>query len=83
MYSSKSLDHLGIVSGMIDELDLVKMLDSLLETDGKTRTVSMSVLIKALILNGLGFTQRTYIWFRVFFQTFFRQTNRVIIGRRD
>ncbi len=67
MYSSKSLDHLGIVSGMIDELDLVKMLDSLLETDGKTRTVSMGILIKALILNGLGFTQRTLYMVSSFF----------------
>ncbi len=67
MYSSKSLDHLGIVSGMIDELDLVKMLDSLLETDGKTRTVSMGILIKALIMNGLGFTQRTLYMVSSFF----------------
>jgi transposase len=67
MYSSKSLDHLGIVSGMIDELDLVEMLDSLLETDGKTRAVSMGLLIKALILNGLGFTQRTLYMVSSFF----------------
>lgn len=59
MYSSKSLDHLGLVSGMIDELDLVNNLNNLLETDGIERQVSLGVLIKALILNGLGFTQRT------------------------
>ena len=59
MYSSKSLDHLGLVSGMIDELDLVKTLNNLLETDGIEREVSLGILIKALILNGLGFTQRT------------------------
>ena len=59
MYSSKSLDHLGIVSGMIDELELVPLLNVLLETDGVERQVSPGILIKALILNGLGFTQRT------------------------
>ena len=59
MYMSKSLDHLGLVSGMIDELDLVNKLNILLETDGVERQVSLGLLIKALILNGLGFTQRT------------------------
>ena len=56
MYSSKSLGHLGLVSGMIDELGVVERLDSLLETDGVVRQLSLGTLIKALILNGLGFS---------------------------
>ena len=67
MYSSKSLDHLGLVSGMIDELDLVNKLNILLETDGVERQVSLGLLIKALILNGLGFTQRTLYMVSSFF----------------
>ena len=67
MYSSKSLDHLGIVSGMIDELELVSLLNVLLETDGIARNVSPGILIKALILNGLGFTQRTLYMVSSFF----------------
>ena len=59
MYRSKRLDHLGLVSGMIDELDLVNNLNNLLETDGIERQLSLGLVIKALILNGLGFAQRT------------------------
>ncbi len=58
-YSSKSLTHLGIVSGMIDELELVEAIDNHLQIDGKERDISLGLLCKALILNGLGFTQRT------------------------
>lgn len=67
MYSSKSLDHLGLVSGMIDELGIVERLDSLLETDGVVRKVSLGTLIKALVLNGLGFSQRTLYMVSSFF----------------
>ena len=67
MYSSKSLDHLGIVSGMIDELELVSLLNVLLETDGIARNVSPGILIKALILNGLGLAQRTLYMVPSFF----------------
>ena len=68
MYSSKSLDHLGLLSGMIDELDLVNNLNILLETDGVERQLSLGLLIKALILNGLGFTQRTLYMVSSFFR---------------
>ena len=68
MYSSKSLDHLGLVSGMIDELDLVNNLNILLETDGVERQLSLGLLIKALILNGLGFTQHILYMVSSFFR---------------
>jgi transposase len=67
MQTSKSLDHLGLVSGMIDELGLVESLNTLLQTDGIQRDVSLGVLCKALILNGLGFTQRTLYMVSSFF----------------
>ncbi len=66
-YSSKSLSHLGIVSGMIDELGLVEAIDNQLQTDGIERTVSLGTLCKALILNGLGFSQRTLYMVPTFF----------------
>ena len=68
MYSSKSLDHLGLVSGMIDELCLVEGINTFLETDGIERDVSLGLLCKALILNGLGFTQRTLYMVPSFFE---------------
>lgn len=67
-YSSKSLDHLGIVSGMIDELGIVEAINNHLQIDGKERQVSLGVLCKALILNGLGFTQRTLYMVSTFFE---------------
>ena len=68
MYSSKSLDHLGLVSGMIDELCLVEGINTFLQTDGIERTLSLGTLCKALILNGLGFTQRTLYMVPSFFE---------------
>jgi transposase len=68
MYSSKSLDHLGIVSGMIDELGLVELLDSLMQSESSERVLSYGILCKALILNGLGFTQRTLYMVSSFFE---------------
>ena len=67
-YSSKSLAHLGIVSGMIDELGIVEAIDNQLQIDGKERDVSLGILCKALILNGLGFTQRTLYMVSTFFE---------------
>ncbi|MDZ7933545.1 MAG: IS1634 family transposase [Emticicia sp.] len=66
-YSSKSLGHLGIVSGMIDELCLVESIDKLLQTDGVAREIGIGTICKALILNGLGFTQRTLYMVPTFF----------------
>jgi len=67
-YSSKSLDHLGIVSGMIDELGIVEEIDKYVQTDGSERVLSLGLLCKALILNGLGFTQRTMYMVPTFFE---------------
>jgi len=66
-YESKSLDHLGLISGMIDELGLVEVIDSHLSTDGVERDVSLGILCKALIINGLGFSQRTLYMVSSFF----------------
>jgi transposase len=59
MYRSKQLDHLGLVSGMIDELCLVRGIDSLMSIHDKERILGVGILCKALIINGLGFIQRT------------------------
>jgi transposase len=67
MYSSKQMDHLGLVSGMIDELQLVELINLQLGQDGKERSVSLGLLVKALILNGLGFTERTLYMVSSFF----------------
>jgi transposase len=68
MYSSKQLDHLGLVGGMIDELCLVSMIDSLMSVQCKERNLSIGTICKALIINGLGFVQRTLYMVPDFFE---------------
>lgn len=50
----KNLDHLGIVAGIIDELGLVEAVDILIPSE---RKVSIGTMLKALILNSMGFSQ--------------------------
>lgn len=58
-YQSQTLDHLGLVAAMYDELGIGEVLDRLLPP---RRHVSVSQAVKAMILNGLGFVdQRLYL----------------------
>jgi transposase len=50
----KNLDHLGLVCGTIDSLGLVEEIDRLIPSE---RKVSHGMMIKALILNSMGFSQ--------------------------
>jgi len=54
---SKMLDHLGLVAGCYDELGIAGIVDARLP---KTRSfqVSHGVIVKAMLLNGLGYVDR-------------------------
>lgn len=56
--SSKNLDHLGIVAGVCKEIGLIDIIDDLTHSDPQ-RKVSVGEAIYAMILNGLGFCNRT------------------------
>ena len=57
-----SLDHLGIVSAVAHELDLVKKVDARLPRYDVRRKVSNGQCTLAMILNGLGFSNhRLYL----------------------
>ena len=56
-YSSKDLDHLGIVSAMCDEIELVKTVDRLIPPDPKA-VLTTGECVKLMVINGLGFTSR-------------------------
>lgn len=56
--TSKNLDHLGLVSGMCDRLNLSSKIDELLPNANGLHQVSTGTCVKALILNGLGFAER-------------------------
>jgi transposase len=62
----KNLDHLGIVAGLVDELGLVDYLNARIGVDPR-ETVSIGVVVKAMILNGLGFVSAPLYLFEQFF----------------
>ena len=55
--SVKRLDHHGLVSGIVDELKLVELIDSRLQADEQNE-ISLGEAVKGMILNGLGFSNR-------------------------
>ena len=65
--STLSLDHLGLVAGIFDELGISKVID---EAMPKTRNCKLqhSAIIKGLVINGLGFTDRRLYIFPSYFE---------------
>lgn len=57
-YETKTIEHLGLVAGMVDELGIVELIDKLIDQDHTQRQVSIGQAVKAMILNGLGFANR-------------------------
>jgi hypothetical protein len=49
----KNLDHLGLVAGIIDDLEIENIVDSLIQKDIREK-VSAGKIVKAIILNGYG-----------------------------
>ncbi len=62
----EDLDHLGIVAGIIDQLGLVEQINERLGEDPREK-VSAGVVVKAMILNGLGFVSGPLYLFETFF----------------
>ena len=62
----KNIDHLGIVAGLIDEIGIVKTINSKLGIDPREK-ISAGILVKAILLNGLGFVSRPLYLFNQFF----------------
>ena len=57
-FGSQTLDHLGLVAGMYEELGISEVLDRTIPQDTRQRHVSLGQAVKALVLNGLGFINR-------------------------
>jgi transposase len=62
----QNLDHLGIVAGLIDEIGIVEQLNKILGVDPREK-VSSGVIVKAMLLNGLGFVSAPLYMFEKFF----------------
>jgi len=58
-YVTKSLDHLGLISVLCQELGISKFIDEQLPNQSDHRHISYGQLLVAMILNGLGFVSRT------------------------
>jgi transposase len=62
----QNLDHLGIVAGLVDELEIVEQVNQHLGEDCRER-ISPGVVVKAMILNGLGLSSAPLYLFEQFF----------------
>ncbi len=63
----QNLDHLGLIAGIIDELGIVDTINELVGIQ-PGEIVTAGVVVKAIILNGLGFVSRPLYLFPQFFQ---------------
>jgi transposase len=62
----KNIDHLGIVAGLIDEIGIVETINSKLGIDSREK-IAAGIMVKAILINGLGFVSRPLYLFSQFF----------------
>ncbi len=63
----KTINHLGIVAGIIDEIGIVNLVNKQLGID-EQEIVNSGEIVKAIILNGLGFVSQPLYLFPNFFK---------------
>src|SRR3990167_7055113 len=64
-----SMDHHGIVAAMCKDLKIAEKINSRISTEDKRRVVSPGKAVVAMILNGLGFTNRRLYLTHQFFES--------------
>jgi transposase len=65
-FESKNLDHLGIVAGIIDDIGIVEKINEIFLIDQREK-INTGQVVKAIILNGLGFVSKPLYLFSQFF----------------
>jgi transposase len=78
-YRSQTLDHLGLVAGMFDELGIGDVIDNATQQNPEMRDLTVGEAVKAMVLNGLGFINQTLYLVPRFFQN--KPTSRLIASR--
>ncbi|MEM6403147.1 MAG: IS1634 family transposase [Cyanobacteria bacterium P01_D01_bin.116] len=63
----KNIDHLGIVAGIVDSIGLVEIIDEYCGKESEEK-ISSGQVVKAMILNGLGFVSSPLYMFSDFFK---------------
>ncbi len=74
-----SINHLGIVAGIIDELQIVDIINQELGID-EQEIVNSGEIVKAIILNGLGFVSQPLYLFPSWC-AYMRRTIRLCLAR--
>jgi transposase len=67
-YRTQSLDHLGLIAGMFEELGITEVIDHATQQDPEMRMVTVGHAVKAMVLNGLGFINQQLYLVPHFFQ---------------
>ena len=63
----QNLDHLGLIAGLVDELEIVEQINQALGENPREQ-ISAGLVVKAMILNGLGFVSSPLYLFEQFFR---------------
>ncbi len=63
----QDLDHLGIIAGIVDEIGIVEVIDREIGTDEREK-VSAGKIVKAMIINCMGFLTAPLYLFSEFFE---------------
>ena len=58
----QNMDHLGIVAGIIDSIGIVEIINELIGVE-KDEKVNAGQVVKAMIINGLGFVSKPLYMF--------------------
>jgi transposase len=64
----QNIDHLGIVAGIIDSIGIVEIINELIGVE-KDEKVNAGQVVKAMIINGLGFVSKPLYMFPKYFET--------------
>lgn len=67
-YSSKTLDHLGLVAGMCQQIGISQLIDEYCGSSSANQIVSTVKALEAMILNGLGFVNKRLYLIPHFFE---------------
>ena len=63
----EDIDHLGLIAGIVDEIGIVEIINEILGTH-ELEVVSAGHIVKAMILNCLGFLTAPLYLFQKFFE---------------
>jgi transposase len=64
----QNIDHLGIVAGIVDSIGLIEIINKFVPQE-QGEKISAGHVIKAMILNGLGFVSKPLYMFPKYFET--------------